>query len=88
MTPNRRDFLKILLATPVAATYDFEQLLWVPKPMVVVPATNIPPQIWLYDYGKLFVFADAHGKFIYGNNYKDVDKILKDVWYKYPENRK
>lgn len=35
---NRRDFLKLLLATPLAATVDVEQLLWVPKPIIVVPA--------------------------------------------------
>lgn len=38
---RRRDLLKYLLATPLAATLDLEQLLWVPKPIVVVPA--LPP---------------------------------------------
>jgi hypothetical protein len=37
MRPSRRDFLKFLLTTPLAATIDFEELLWVPKPMIVVP---------------------------------------------------
>lgn len=35
---RRRDFLRFLLATPIAATVDVEQLLWVPKPIVTVPA--------------------------------------------------
>lgn len=35
---RRRDFLRLLLASPIAATVDVEQLLWVPKPIVVVPA--------------------------------------------------
>lgn len=34
---NRRDFLKFLLAAPVAAELDIEKLLYVPKPMIVVP---------------------------------------------------
>lgn len=34
---SRRSFLKALLATPIAATVDFEQLLWVPKPIITVP---------------------------------------------------
>ena len=38
---NRRDMLKFLLATPLAATMDFEQLLWVPRPMIVVPKTGL-----------------------------------------------
>jgi len=39
---NRRGFLKFLLSTPLAATIDYEQLLWVPKPMIVVPG---PPKL-------------------------------------------
>ena len=35
---SRRDLLRWLLASPVAATLDVERLLWVPKPLVVVPA--------------------------------------------------
>lgn len=34
---TRRDLLKILLATPAALTLDYEKLLWVPKPIIVVP---------------------------------------------------
>jgi hypothetical protein len=30
--------LRALLALPIAATLDVEQLLWVPKPIIVVPA--------------------------------------------------
>jgi hypothetical protein len=77
---DRRDFLKILLATPVAATYDFEHLLWVPKPMVIVPATRIPPQIWVDEWGKRFVYVDLKGIVHYQNDYRDVDKILNSIW--------
>lgn len=37
MRPTRRDFLKFLLASPIAATLDVEKLLWVPTPQIVVP---------------------------------------------------
>lgn len=36
--PTRRDLLKYMLASPMALTLDVEKLLWVPKPMIVVPA--------------------------------------------------
>ncbi len=37
---RRRDLLRLLLSTPALALADLdvERLLWVPKPMVVVPA--------------------------------------------------
>lgn len=35
---TRRDLLRLLLAAPIAASLDVEKLLWVPKPIVVVPA--------------------------------------------------
>lgn len=35
---DRRSFLRLLLATPLAATVDVEALIWVPKPIIVVPA--------------------------------------------------
>jgi len=34
---NRRDLLKILLASPATAFIDFEKLLWVPRPIITVP---------------------------------------------------
>lgn len=34
---NRRDLLKLLLTSPLAAAIDYEKLLWVPKPIIVVP---------------------------------------------------
>lgn len=37
MKPDRRSFLRSLLALPLAAELDLEKLLWVPKPMIVVP---------------------------------------------------
>jgi hypothetical protein len=35
---TRRDLLRALLAIPAMAALDVEQLLWVPKPIIVVPA--------------------------------------------------
>jgi hypothetical protein len=35
---DRRSFLRHLLMLPIAAQLDVERLLWVPKPLVVVPA--------------------------------------------------
>jgi hypothetical protein len=39
---TRRDLLNYLLATPLAATVDFEQLLWVPEKTIFLPS---PKQI-------------------------------------------
>ena len=43
---SRRAFLKALLAAPVVAAgafeVDWERLLWVPKPLIVVPAMPNP----------------------------------------------
>lgn len=35
---TRRDLLRYLLATTLAATVDLEHLLWTPKPIITVPA--------------------------------------------------
>jgi hypothetical protein len=35
---TRRGLLRMLLATPAAAFVDYERLLWVPTPQIVVPA--------------------------------------------------
>jgi hypothetical protein len=81
---DRRDFLKILLATPVAAAYDFEHLLWVPKPMVTVSEVKLykPGDIFLEHWGEKFGFVDDRGKIHYIGAYKDVDKILNALYYK------
>lgn len=42
---NRRTLLKYLLTTPLAATIDYEQLLWIPNQQIVVPSL---PQIEFY----------------------------------------
>lgn len=38
MVISRRGFLRLLLASPIAATVDVEKLLWVPKPIITVPS--------------------------------------------------
>lgn len=38
---GRRDFLKLMLASAMAEAVDWEQALWVPKPIMMVPA--LPP---------------------------------------------
>lgn len=40
---DRRTFLRLLLATPLATTVDVEALIWVPKPIIVVPAFPMRP---------------------------------------------
>jgi hypothetical protein len=40
-TLTRRDVLRYLLMTPMALTLDVEQLLWVPKPIIVVPSMPV-----------------------------------------------
>lgn len=38
---NRRDFLRLMLATAAAESVDFEKLLWTPKPIITVPAIPV-----------------------------------------------
>jgi hypothetical protein len=38
---DRRTLLKCLLATPMAALVDYERLLWVPTPIITVPARGL-----------------------------------------------
>lgn len=38
MSIDRRSFLRLLLSSAAASTMDVEKLLWVPRPMIVVPA--------------------------------------------------
>ena len=38
MEISRRNLMKLLLATSIAESLDVEKLLWVPKPIVTVPA--------------------------------------------------
>ena len=51
---TRRSLLKFLLATPAAALVDYEQLLWVPKPIITVPAR------WVVNYDEIFVTTLQH----------------------------
>ena len=69
MTLSRRDLLRSLLALPVAATVDWEQLLWVPKPIMVVPGSMnslITPE-WvrneMFLLHKRFFTLNSHGIF-------------------------
>lgn len=38
---DRRDFLKILLASATASYVDYEKLLWIPSPHIVVPDISL-----------------------------------------------
>lgn len=38
MRPDRRSFLKLLLASALAEAVDVEQLLWIPRAIITVPA--------------------------------------------------
>lgn len=50
--PSRRDMLRMMLAMPIAATLDIERLLWLPSPIVTVPA--LPASI---DYAAIMMDA-------------------------------
>lgn len=44
---SRRALLRSLLALPIAATVDVEQLLWIPGQQIVVPALPLfTPKYW------------------------------------------
>jgi len=47
---NRRQFLKYLLSTPLAATIDYEKLLWVPETRIVVPNLAELPALYGIPY--------------------------------------
>lgn len=55
---KRRDFLKFLLSTPIAATIDVEKLLWVPEKTIFIPSDaqiaffnrNKYPALWGIPY--------------------------------------
>lgn len=60
---HRRDLLKLLLASAVAEAIDVEKLLWVPKPIITVPALprnpnhirfNLIGRDFLADIGAIF----------------------------------
>lgn len=38
---NRRDCLRLLLASSIAEAVDVERLLWVPRPMITVPTRTV-----------------------------------------------
>lgn len=38
---NRRDFIKFLLTTPIAARLDVEQILWVPGKTIFLPSQGL-----------------------------------------------
>jgi len=41
---TRRDLLRLLLASAMAEAVDVEQLLWVPRPIITVPAMPRRPE--------------------------------------------
>lgn len=66
---SRRGFLRLLLASPLAATVDVERLLWVPKPIITVPAMP-----WV---SHAQMVADAWEKLV--RDYP-VDNIFESYW--------
>lgn len=60
---TRRDLLRLLLAAPIAATLDVEKLLWVPKPIVTVPAMPqwcyLTKDVTLAEYQRLFNYYSS-----------------------------
>lgn len=69
MAIDRRSFLRLMLAAPIAATVDVEKLLWVPKPIITVPA----------DYG-IWVGAINKASFTFWRN-QQVSDLLEHKIY-------
>lgn len=67
---NRRDLIRILLASPIAATMDIERLLWMPRPIITVP---IMPKVI-----PVIVYGDA--KFVlWDGTFEDFDLLHSTV---------
>lgn len=66
---NRRDLLKYLLATPLAATLDYEKLLWIPdeKKIFVFPS-NID-----WGFGEAWVYIPSAKQI---EIYKELGKLV------------
>lgn len=86
---NRRNFLQILAASGAfAATFDVEKLLWVPKPMIVVPELPklyVPGNMWLERDGDLVGMVDRYGAIRYYASQYEVDKALAELYKSYTE---
>ena len=55
---NRRDFLSLMIASGLAESLDWERLLWIPKPIITVPAMPVMPQMkTLAEWGLRFSFS-------------------------------
>lgn len=76
---TRRDFLKYLLATPLAMELDVEKLLWVPKPIITVP--ELPITLWGIPYHQ----TDATIGSWLGLDHSRIMGISKAFNEKYPE---
>lgn len=83
---NRRNFLQLLAASGAfAATFDIEKLLWVPKPMIVVP--EMPKvytmgNLWVENWGDMIGIVTPSGMRQYFSQY-EVDKALIDIYNRY-----
>jgi hypothetical protein len=80
---DRRGFLAVLLGTAAAEAIDFERLLWIPKPIITVPAMPLPPQGTLLTNGVLkallkYTHSSADQAFVDAAN--QFDKILQSQW--------
>lgn len=66
---SRRDLLRALLALPIAATLDVEQLLWVPKPIITVPnrwQLNPAENLWWLNQGPWTFWVTNDPEFEFG----------------------
>lgn len=68
---NRRDFLRFMLGTAVAATVDVEKLLWVPGERTIFLPTEIKP-IWAGS-----IVAEAWEKYV---GEMPTDNIFGEFW--------
>jgi hypothetical protein len=79
---HRRDFLKLLLSTPVAAQLDVEKMLWVPGERTIF----LPPTIQAIDWGwepsreQLMYFTREGLEILYGGSAGGGKTISRHNW--------
>lgn len=75
---NRRDFLKYLLATPIAAELDVEKLLWVPgEKKIFIPEPVLPEWFVLFGGIPYHQSNASTGRWL---GFERLHKEVQDKW--------
>lgn len=88
---HRREFLRALLALPIAAELDVERLLWVPHQSVFIPAPG-PITVDALEWSWFGLTEDATDAFIRPGEYFGLSRTFlkpqpdqsSDVWVNRP----